>query len=234
MINFYKKVIPASIREKIYKILGGGIEIFYNKYRNIRWRQINSHNNIRVTGAFSLDQVIVGKYSYGPIKVFFYNKHDKLIIGNFVSIANGVQFLLGANHNTDLLMTFPIDTLITKTNIQNDTVSKGNIEIGDDVWIGTEALIMSGAKIGKGAVIGARTIINKEIPPYAIVIGNPAKILRFRYSKSIQDKLLQIDYSLLNEDFISENIEDFYTKVDEDAVETFLLKYQNRYCNNEY
>ena len=178
-----------------------------------QWKTANPDNLIdSIACPFDyLDCIRVGRFSYGPIEIISFYRGGNLIIGNFVSIASGVHFLFNANHHTKRLTTYPIDTLITKTNRYDDKCIDGDIVIGDDVWIGRDVLIFSGVTIGKGAIIGAGAIIAKNVPPYAVVVGNPAKIIRYRFPQYIIDKLMQIDYSF-DAEFIKEHLTGFYAE----------------------
>lgn len=97
-----------------------------------------------------------------------------------------------------------------------DVLSKGAIEIGHDVWIGTNAIILSGVTIGTGAIVGAGSLVAKDVPPYAIVAGNPAKVLRFRFSDELIAKLLQSQWWCLPDTMLKQ-LEDYfyYTDIDE-------------------
>jgi carbonic anhydrase/acetyltransferase-like protein (isoleucine patch superfamily) len=120
--------------------------------------------------------------------------------------------MLYENHTHQNLLSYSLSSVIQNKIDYADRYSKGSIIIEDDVWIGQDAMIMSGVHIGKGAIIGARAVIAKDIPPYAIVVGNPAKIIKYRFSYDIIDKLLQIDYSKFNEEFLRNNIDKFYIR----------------------
>ena len=111
-----------------------------------------------------------------------FNTVDRLLIGDFVSIANGVRFLIGGEHRMQNLLTSPVDILITKSFRYKDTISRGGT-IGDDVWIGTNAIILGGVKVGQGAIIGAGAVVAKDVPSYAVVVGNPAKVVKYRFSE---------------------------------------------------
>lgn len=142
---------------------------------------------------------------------------DKLIIGKFCSIGSGAIFMLAGNqgHNYSWISTFPFNPKIFP-NAKNGFKRKGDTIIGNDVWIGSEALIMPGIEIGDGAVIAAKSVVTKNVPPYTIVGGNPAKIIKKRFSDEDISKLLEIkwwnwDVIKINEalPFInSENIDD--------------------------
>ena len=152
----------------------------------------------------------VGRYSYGRISVVIFNTIDYLFIGNFVSIANGVLFVIGGEHCMQNLTTFPVDILITKSFRYKDGVSKGGITIGDDVWIDTNAIILGGVKVGQGAIIGAGAVVTKDIPPYAVVVGNPARIVKYRFSEDLIRKMLKIDFSRANKSFLLSDLSLLY------------------------
>ena len=95
-----------------------------------------------------------------------------------------------------------------------EAISKGDIIVDDDVWIGYGATILSGVHIGQGAVIAAGAVVTKDVPPYAIVGGVPAKVIKYRFSPEIIQQLMKLDYSKLTEDMIRERIDDLYTSLD--------------------
>lgn len=138
----------------------------------------------------------IGDYTYGYPKIHYNKKSLKigtLKIGKFCSIASNVQIFLNYDHNVNWITTYPFPALWDKS-IEGHPIGKGNIIIGNDVWIGYGAYIFSGLIIGDGAVIAAGAIITKDVLPYSIVGGNPAKIIRMRFSQEIIDKLLQIKW----------------------------------------
>lgn len=123
---------------------------------------------------------------------------DKLVIGRFCSVACGAKFLFNSgNHSMRSLSnyTFPIffdEWDLDAKNIRDAWDNKGDIVIGNDVWIGYEAVILSGVKIGDGAVIGARAVVTKDVPPYTVVGGVPAKTIRKRFDDATVEKLLAL------------------------------------------
>jgi acetyltransferase-like isoleucine patch superfamily enzyme len=138
---------------------------------------------------------------------------EKLIIGNYVSIASDSMFLLGLNHQTQTMTTYPLHTrLIGPSPLDN--VNKGPIIIEDEAWIGAYAIVMSGVTIGKGAIVAAGAVVTRDVPPYAIVGGNPAKIIKFRFSDEIIKLLLPIKLIDLHEDWLRSNIEILYKKIE--------------------
>lgn len=121
--------------------------------------------------------------------------HDKLFIGKFCSIACGVKFIFtSANHTMNSLSTYPFPLFFEEWKLPISEVAtawdnKGDIVIGNDVWIGYEAVIMSGLQIGNGAIIGTRAVVTKDVEPYAIVGGIPAKPIRKRFNQNTIQKL---------------------------------------------
>lgn len=138
--------------------------------------------------------------------------HERLIIGKFCSIACGVKFLFNcANHTLKSLSTytFPLfyeDWELEKSNVASAWDNKGDIVIGNDVWIGLEAVILAGVKIGDGAIIGTRAVVTKDVPPYSIVCGIPAKVIRKRYSPDIIEQLLSLRWWDWTKDRIKRNL----------------------------
>lgn len=138
--------------------------------------------------------------------------HDKLIIGKFCSIACGAKFIFNsANHTLSSLSTYPFPIFFEEwgldvKNITEAWDNKGDIVIGNDVWIGYEAVIMSGVTIGDGAIIGTRAVVTKDVPPYTIVGGVPAKPIRKRFSEDVISCLLGIRWWDWSKERIAENI----------------------------
>lgn len=127
----------------------------------------------------------VGDYSYGAPIVRFWGPSGKLIIGSYCSIAANVEIFLGGNHRTAGPSTYPFHGEV-------DQQVAGDVVIGSDVWIGFGATILSGVRIGHGAVVGARAVVAKDVPPYGIVVGNPASLARLRFSEPTVEELLRI------------------------------------------
>lgn len=138
--------------------------------------------------------------------------HDRLIIGKFCSLAYGVRFLFNsANHNMDSLSTYPFPIFYEEWGLDPKDVTsswsnKGDIIIGNDVWIGYEAVIMAGVTIGDGAIIGTRALVTKDVPPYTIVGGIPAKPIRKRFSEQTIASLLELEWWNWPKERIAKNI----------------------------
>jgi virginiamycin A acetyltransferase len=164
---------------------------------------------------FTNPQVIIGDYTYGFHRECFisYHPEDRISIGKFCSIANGVRFIFG-NHNLDFVSTFPFRALCLNGPSYADAISKGPIIIGNDVWIGASSLILSGVTIGDGAVVAAGSVVTKDVPPYSVVGGVPAKTIKMRFTKPVVDSLLEIGWWNWPIEKIKENIDLFYNKPD--------------------
>ena len=138
--------------------------------------------------------------------------HDRLIIGKFCSLACGVRFLFNsANHSMKSLSTYPFPLFFEEWGLDKKDVAaswdnKGDIVIGNDVWIGYEAVVMAGVTIGDGAVIGTRAVVTKDVPAYTIVGGIPAKTIRKRFPDETIDALLALKWWDWPEEKIAENI----------------------------
>lgn len=135
---------------------------------------------------------------------------EKLIIGKFVQIAHGVQIITSsANHQMEGFSTYPFAVFGEPwaSSYQAKWPNKGDTVIGNDVWIGHEALIMPAVTIGDGVIIASRSVVTKDIPPFTIVAGNPAKIIRMRFDELTIDKLLEIKWWEWPIDKITKNIE---------------------------
>jgi Acetyltransferase (isoleucine patch superfamily) len=153
------------------------------------------------------------KFEQNNVLYHYPVNHDRLIIGKFCSIACGTKFLFNsANHALDSLSTYPFPLFseewgLEPKNVAESWDNKGDIIIGNDVWIGFEAVILAGVTIGDGAIVGARAVVTKDVAPYTIVGGVPAKPIRKRFDAQTIKALLEIRWWDWDEDKIAQNIE---------------------------
>ena len=149
----------------------------------------------------------IGHGTYGWITTHATDPDVHVQIGHYCSIAKGVDFIVSNDHPTNLISTFPFG-VITLGSTEPDAITKGGIVIDDDVWIGFGATILDGVHIGQGAVIGARAGVAKDVPPYAIVGGVPAKVIRYRFDDEMIVELMKVDYSKLTDELVAEHYDE--------------------------
>jgi acetyltransferase-like isoleucine patch superfamily enzyme len=161
----------------------------------------------------------IGRDSYGWPRIVDSGEGATLKIGAFCSIAKGVTILLGGEHHTEWVTTFPFPVLWRAARqIRGHPKTKGEIIIGNDVWIAQDALILSGVTIGDGAVIAARAVVTKDIEPYSIVAGNPARVIRKRFPEEAIARLLAVAWWA----WTPEEIEKALPLLLSDDIEAFL------------
>jgi chloramphenicol O-acetyltransferase type B len=137
-------------------------------------------------------QFKIGKHTYG-LPMVLYPECASLEIGAFCAIADHVRIFLGGEHRADWVTTYPFSKLWEQAaHIKGHPGTKGDVIIGNDVWLGMDSRIISGVHIGDGAIIGTSAIVVQDVPDYAIVFGNPAKVIRYRFSSEIIASLLKI------------------------------------------
>lgn len=141
-------------------------------------------------------RVVVGRYTYGEPWLRLWTDEDKIKIGSFCSISSGVNIFGGGEHNSNWISTYPFRIVfdLTLANSDGHPKTKGITTIGSDVWIGHGATILSGVTVGDGAIIGANAVVAKDVPPYSVVVGNPAKVIRLRFPKDKVEKLLKLKW----------------------------------------
>lgn len=142
-------------------------------------------------------RIAVGQYSYGIPAVRWWGERSGLRIGKFCSIAKNVTIFLGGNHRIDWITTYPFNIQSPWrrfTGRVEHPISRGDVLIGNDVWLGSGCTILSGVSIGDGAVIAANATVTRDVPPYAIAAGNPARVVRFRFKEEQIARLLEIHW----------------------------------------
>lgn len=172
--------------------------------------------------------ISIGKYSYSvnQVKVGYVPAKDKLYsikIGNFTQISGNLTIIISKAHTLNSVSNSMNNLFLDRRG--RDLYEKyhkeayGNVEIGSDVWMGEGVTIIGGVKIGDGAVIGAKAVVTKNVPPYAVVAGVPAKVKKYRFSRKIIKQLLRIKWWNWDEKKILDNLEDFYD------MKKFVKKY---------
>lgn len=196
----------ANLQNKIYPRAGDKQTVYL--------KNVITNPNIQV-GDFTFYNDFVNdptEFEKNNVLYHYPVNHDRLIIGKFCSIACGAKFLFNsANHSMKSLSTYPFPIFFDEWGLDKMQVAtawdnKGDIVIGNDVWIGYEAVILAGVMIGDGAVIGARAVVTKDVPPYTVVGGVPAKEIKKRFSQQTIEELLRLKWWDWDEDRIARNI----------------------------
>lgn len=185
-------------------------------------------------------RIRVGEYTFFNTHITFalWNPEDQIQIGRFCSLAKDITIFGGGEHFTSRATTYPFVLLFAENRVGSlvDGMTKGATLIGNDVWIGYGATVMSGVKIGNGAVIGAKAVVAKDVPDYAIAVGNPAKVIRYRFHPQAIERLLALSWwdwelpkILVNLDLLYQNpdtwAEDLQFRESEDSL-TSVSNYQ--------
>lgn len=161
----------------------------------------------------------IGEFTYGVPAIHRFGNDGKLIIGKYCSIASGVRIFLGGNHRTDWVTTYPFNVLDkTARHIKGHPATRGDVVIGNDVWLGASCMIMTGVTIGDGACVAAGALVAKDVPPYSLVGGNPARVLKQRFTPQQITSLLILRWW----DWPCEKIRPFYPFLLSNNIDAFL------------
>lgn len=204
-----------------YSILGEFIEIARSGHRKYKWHKLHPDSETIPVNQFDFNHVSVGRGTYGELNIVDFGGDCRLILNNYISIAQNVTFILNAEHHTNHISTYPFKVKLLKIQ-ESESFGKGDIVVDDDVWIGYGATIMSGVHIGQGAIVAAGSVITRDIPPYAIVGGVPATIIKYRFAPNEIKELLKLDFSSLTLEKVKKNEERLYEEYsDKSQIEWF-------------
>jgi acetyltransferase-like isoleucine patch superfamily enzyme len=173
-----------------------------------------------------------GRFTYGfdGIDIKQWGEGANLTVGSFCSLADKINIFLGGNHRSDWSTTFPFGTVFVNelegTHIKGHPATRGDVLIGNDVWIGSNTTIMSGVTIGNGAIIAANSHVVKDVGHYEIVGGNPARLIKKRFSSQIISLLLQLKWWELSIDTIKEISEDLSKAPTVELLNELLKKHR--------
>ncbi len=168
--------------------------------------------------------VNIGRHTYGIPRIYWWGEKANLNVGKYCSIANDVEILLGGNHRVDWVSSYPFPAFRqwkSNTPLADCCTSNGSVLIANDVWLGRGCVILSGVTIGNGAVVGANSLVASNIPDYAIVGGNPAKIIRMRFSEDQINKLNRIAWWNWSDEKVKSDVDQLLNS----NVDLFISKY---------
>lgn len=167
----------------------------------------------------------MGRHTYGVPIVHDWDNGTTLSIGAYCSIAENAEILLGGNHRMDWISTYPFPAFFPEAHhIRNHTVSRGDVIIGSDVWLCSNCLILSGVNIGHGAVVASGAVVTRDVEPYAIVAGNPARVIRYRFDEPTRKALLEAAWW----DWPEEEVKQVINKLCSENIDDFLAYVQQR------
>lgn len=226
------EIFPQEFSEVLGKLVGSNNIIFVNDFKSKYAPGIGPMDILRTKVEIVYPRskcegrnVTVGDFTYDPPKVHNDSEEYCCKIGKFCSISHDVEILLCVEHRPDWNSTYPFNVLMSDfSNIEGNPASRGDVIIGNDVWIGAKALIMSGVEIGDGCVIAAHSTVTKSIPPYSIAAGTPAKVIKPRFSPELTKRFLDMKWWDWNDDIIYEAIPLLQSQKYDELYEFYLNK----------
>ena len=215
-VNTHPKIVNSTV--KIKDNISTNAEIVHSKIVG----DITIGDGCYLESVLLVGNVTVGRYTSlnGPSSDFIAHINS-IKIGSFCSIARGTMFQENL-HDYDKITTYFIKQRIFKETPLIDSYSKGDIIVGNDVWIGAQCIILSGVTIGDGAVIAANSVVTKDVPPYAIVGGSPAKVIKYRFSEEIIKRLQDLKWWEWDIEKIKRNYHLFDDKLTTEALDRII------------
>ena len=218
----FKTVLSQDIEREflraIWKLPAPLRNIALSVARSHRPDEVEQYGHVFIEFFGPKCHVEVGRESYGVVRLHCYDKEGRVSIGNYTSIASLTLLVGGGHHYTDV-STYPFKSRYSGV-LEFSQKSAGGIVIGSDVWIGHNVTVLDGRRIEDGAVVGAGSVIAEDIPSYAIAVGNPARVLRYRFTKSDIEILRKTRWWDMPNSVIRNNVDLFYLS----DVKTFASK----------
>lgn len=189
-------------------------------------RRLNKAERSRMQFEQRYPDFVLGKHSYGVPVVHDWQDGTTLKVGAYCSIADNVQIFLGGNHRSDWVSTYPFPAFFDEArHISGYARSRGDVVIGNDVWLCTDCTILSGVTIGHGAVIGSGAVVRRDVEPYAIMVGNPAQVAGWRFSETQRQALLEAAWW----DWPEDEVRSIVDKLCSEDIEAFLAYARQRH-----
>lgn len=191
-----------------------------------KWRIYAEHDGYRLLNQidrYNHPNLKIGNYTYGhpdtkSPQIVYFGEDTTLEIGKYCSIAENVTIFMGGYHNPLNISTYPFNALYPSLTSKSILVKKQSTRIGNDVWIGANAIIMAGVVIGDGAIVAAGSVVTKDVPPYGITGGNPSKLISTRFDVETISKLLRIQWWNWEDEKVKANI----NALNNSDIEAFL------------
>lgn len=219
-----KKVVVDDYSLLKKSFLDGAVTL--GKNNSVEESQISGHftslEGCKVHHASLNGTISIGKFTslWGP-NLDLFTGSQKVVIGNFCSIARNVTFQT-YNHNSKKITSYFIGQNLFKEKWENETVSKGDILLQNDVWIGAHSVILGGVTIHNGSIVAANSVVTKDVPPYSIVAGTPAKVIGYRFDEEIIEKLLELKWWDWTIEKITKNKRLFENELNKEMLDTIL------------
>lgn len=175
-----------------------------------------------------MDNISIGRGTYGPISVLSSDPNPSLSIGSYCSIAQEVTFIIRDDHPLDRFSTYPFRAMTLGENVAEAT-GDGSIVVEDDVWIGYRSTVLDGVRIGRGGVVAAGSVVTKDVPPYTIVGGVPARPIKKRFSDQLINCLMLVDYEKVDTAFIKNHLEELYAPLRPSFAKELVADARERY-----
>jgi chloramphenicol O-acetyltransferase type B len=201
------------------------LELLKTRKTRKRLRQMDKLERAAEKIRLRYPNYVVGIGTYGVPEVLEFGDKTILRVGSYTSIAGGVRILLGGEHRTDWLTTYPFPAMMDGLeDIKDYAPSKGDVVIGSDCWICADAMILSGVTIGHGAIVAAGAVVTRDVAPFAVVGGNPSKFIRWRFDEAIRQRLLDAAWW----DWPMEEVKSVARMLSGSDIDTFLAYLQAR------
>lgn len=187
----------------------------------VAWRRKFPGNSRLGSSPVGTENISIGRGTYGHINILTSEANPRLSVGSYCSIAREVTFVIGDEHPLDLFSTFPFKVMSLWQPVK-EAFGKGGVTVCDDVWLGYRATVLDGVTIGRGGVVASGALVTKDVPPYTIVGGVPAKPIRKRFDDETIAALCELDFESIDEDWVKAHLDKLYRPMDAQLARELL------------